>query len=229
MPKVLQVILATISSFVILFVLAKMLGKKQIAELDFTDYVVGITIGSIAAEWATDTQTPWYHYVIAIALFAFLSLIVDFIERKSLFLKRVLKGKPLIIVEAGKINYKNLKKSKLTINDVIGMCRVKNYFDLNDIAFAIFENSGDLSILPKSNLKPIVAEDMNIKNKPASLTKYLITDGKINKNYLKSIGKDENWLLKILGLHNIKECKNIVLAGYDFETKQKFIHYKNEK
>ena len=164
MPDYIVVLLNAIYSFAAMFVVAKILGKKQIAQLSFTDYVIGISIGSIAAEWSTDVEQPWYYYVIAISVYLAISYVITLLERTTLPLKRFLRGKPIIIIDNGKINYKNLKKSKLDVNDVIGLCREKGFFNLTDVAYAIFETNGNLSVLPIGKQKPTVIEDLG---KPA--------------------------------------------------------------
>lgn len=201
------VLLNSIYSFISLFVISKLLGKKQIAELSFTDYVVGITIGSIAAEWSTDTINPWYFYAISLGVFLILSFLITHYERTSLFLKSFLRGKPILIVKEGKINYKNLKKSKLDVNDLLGMCRNKGYFDLADVSFAIFETNGDLSILPIGSQKPTVVQDLGIKSPPSKLTKFVINDGIIDENYLKILNKNQEWLFKELKINSKKRLK----------------------
>lgn len=223
------VLLNSVFSFVSLFVISKILGKKQIAELSFTDYIVGITIGSIAAEWATDVVNPWYFYAISLGVFLILSFLITHYERTTLFLKSFLRGKPILIIKEGKINYKNLKKSKLDVNDLIGMCRSKGYFNLADVSFAIFETNGELSILPTGPQKPTVVQDFEIKTAPSELTKFVINDGIVDKNYLKNLNKNQEWLFKELNINSKKDLKNILVAFYDEKTKKFDIHYKNNK
>lgn len=112
-------------AFVYLFVISKILGKKQIAQLEFIDYTIGISLGSIAAEMATNTETPFYFFLIAMTIFLVLALLVAVVGRKNTFLKRILKGKPLTLIYDGKINYKSLKKSKIDVNDLLSMLREK--------------------------------------------------------------------------------------------------------
>ena len=119
MENVVKVLIFSLSSFAFLFIVTKILGKKQIAELSFIDYVVGISIGSIAAEWSTETEEPFYHFLIAISIYCALSLILDIMERKRPF-RKFLKGEVLTIIEEGEFNYENLKKSKLDVEDGAG-------------------------------------------------------------------------------------------------------------
>lgn len=228
MPDFIKVIIFSASAFIFLFLIAKMLGKKQIAELDFTDYTVGITIGSIAAEWATELEQEWYHFVIAMAIFGLFSFFVSLLEQKATKIKSFLRGKPIIIISEGKFQYKNLKKSKLDVHDILGMCRVQGYFSIQDVEYAILETSGDLSILPKSLKKPVSVGDLKTPDLSKSeLENYVVIDGKPNIDILKTLGKDTNWLLTKLQLKRKKQLKNIILAIYDEETDDLIIHSKN--
>lgn len=229
MPDFLKVIVFSASAFVFMFLIAKMLGKKQIAELDFTDYVVGITIGSIAAEWATELEQEWYHFVIAMAIFGLFSLIISLLEQKATKIKSFLRGKPIIIISEGKFQYKNLKKSKLDVHDILGMCRVQGYFSIEDVEYAILETSGELSILPKTLNKPASVGDLqNPDFSKSELENYVVIDGKINSDILKTLGKDTNWLLNKLQFTKKKQLKNIILAIYDDKKDKIIVHNKND-
>ncbi|MEG1528876.1 MAG: DUF421 domain-containing protein [Clostridia bacterium] len=158
----LYLIVMSLTSVAVLFVISKLLGKKQIAQLEFIDYVMGISIGSIAAEMATDTgDKPIEFYIIAMVLFFLFDIAVSFFGRKSAKLKHFFKGRPITIIYDGEIDYKALKSSKLDVNDVIGLCREQGYFDLSDIAFAVFENSGNLSVMPVGSKAPLTIPNLN--------------------------------------------------------------------
>ena len=228
MSGIVRVTINAFVSFIYLFIIGKILGKKQIAELDFIDYVVGISIGSIAAEMATDVDRPWYYFLIAMSVFAGLDLIIAMLGRKGNFFKKLLKGTPLILVKNGKIDFEELKKSKLDINDVTGMARSLGYFDFNDIAFAILETNGTLSVLPKANQKPVVCEDLKIKPEKPSLTQNLIVDGNISDFALKYLEKDKTWLYKRANIKSKNELKNILLAVYNQDEDKLTLHLKKD-
>lgn len=226
MFNVVKVIIFSISSYVILFLYAKLLGKKQIAELDFTDYIVGITIGSIAAEWATEIYEPWYHFVIAISIFAIFSFIVSILESRVFCLKKMLRGVPLIIIYNGQFVYKNLKKAHIDVHDVLALCRLKGFFNLKDIAFAIFETNGEMSVLPKGENAPATVKDViSPKINQATLINDVIIGGKINRDIVKKLNKNYEWVYKNLKIKNKKQLKNILYATYDEKT-NKFDVYK---
>lgn len=216
MNEILYLCLVAVISVVVLFIIAKILGKKQIAQLEFIDYVLGISIGSIAAEMATDLgEKPFYYYIIAMAIYLVLDYIINIVGRLNPSLKHFFKGKPITIIYDGKLVYKNIKKSKIDINDVIALARVQGYFDLSDIAYGVFENNGELSIMPKSNQKPTVAEDIKLNLPPASLPYYMVIDGRISYSSLTELKKDTNWLYNKLNVKTKAELENILLAIYD--------------
>ncbi len=220
MNDILKVLLFASLSYVTLFVISKLLGKKQIAELDFIDYVTGISIGSIAAEMATETETPFYYYLIAMAIFLVFDFLITILGRKTNFFKRFLRGVPLILINKGKVDFKQLKKSKIDFYDLLGLARDKGYFDLNEIEYAIFETNGDLSILATDNKRQVKKEDFkNIPNDIPSLTNYLVVDGEISGFALKQIGKTKKWLTDEIAKQK-KPLKNILYAVYDDNTKK---------
>lgn len=223
----LDILFTSALSFVALFIIAKLLGKKQVGELDFIDYVVGISIGSIAAEMATNTaDKPFYDYLISFAVYFLLTLIIDILSTKTNLLKKFFKGSPLVIIKDGKIDYEQLKKSKLDINDIISLAREKNYFNFDDIAYGIFETNGTLSILPKSNLQPLVSEDLNLHKPKTTLPQNVIVDGQVSKFALKFLEKDTTWLYDRLNIKTKKDLKNILLAVYNIDEDNFVIHLK---
>lgn len=215
MDEVLKVLYQSLSAFVVLFIVSKMLGKKQIAQLEFTDYVVGISIGSIAAEMSTMNDRPAYHFIIAMVIFGGLDLLLSIMARKTHFLKTIFKGRPLILISNGEIVYKNLVKSKLDIKELIALCRDKGYFNLEDIAYCIFENNGKISVMPKSNARPTIAEDLKMPKEEVYLPIALVLDGKTVRKELKRLGKSEEWLFKKLKIENKKQLKEIIVATFD--------------
>lgn len=226
---IIWVLIDSFVAFIFLFIISKLLGKKQIAQLEFIDYTVGISLGSIAAEMATNTEVPFYYFLIAMTIFFLLAILVALVGRKNTFFKRLLKGKPSTLIYEGKINYKELKKSKIDVNDLLSMLREKDYFDISDVAYAIFEPSGELSVLPKGAQKPVVLEDLNKDLiEPAELSDVLIVDGAISYSGLNNVGKDVKWLFQQLKIKSNADLKNILLAVYDDKTKSFNLHLKNE-
>lgn len=227
-PQIYWLFINSFTSFWFLFIISKVLGKKQIAQLEFIDYAVGISLGSIAAEWAFADDRPFYDFAIAMAVFFALAFLVAVIGRKNSFLKRLFKGKPVTLIYEGEILSASLQKTKIDVNDLLSMLREKGYFDPNDVAYAIFETSGQLSVLPKGGQKSVVIEDIDKRKiKRPSLTDVLVVDGVVSKSGLNEIGKTTAWLFKKLQIKEKKELKNIILATYDGENNNVNVHYKN--
>lgn len=224
------VLINSAMAFVYLFIISKLLGKKQIAQLEFIDYTVGISLGSIAADMCVDSKTPFYHYLIAMSVFFIFALCVSILGRKSTFLKRVLKGKPATLIYDGKINYKELKRNKIDVNDLLSMLREKDYFDIADVAYAVFEPSGDLSVLPVGAQKPVVLSDVDKSAvQRSSLMNVLVADGVLSESGLSEAEKTEEWLFKQLGIKDRAELKNVILAVYDDDNASVRAYYKNQQ
>jgi len=228
MVDYIRVLLTATLSFVVLFIISKLMGKKQIAQLDFVDYVVGISIGSIAAQMSVDGDIPYYHFITAMAIYLVLDIMITFFSRKSTFFRKIFKGKPIILIYDGKLIYKNIKKSKLSINDFLSLCRKKDYFNINDISYCVFETNGELSILPNSYATPIVSGDMDIKKSPPNLSIDFIIDGKIIDNALKQVGKTKSWLQDKLKSKSVEKVNNIALAIYNNQNDDVKLFFKNE-
>ena len=209
-----------------LFVIAKITGHKQMAQLDFFDYITGITIGSIAAELATELESPWKPLV-AMVVYGFVALGLTIIAHKAPKLRKYINGTPTIIMDNGKIYRKNMKKAKLELSEFMVLCRQKGYFDLNDIETAIFEYNGRITILPKSKNRPLTPEDMNMSPKKASICTEVIMDGRILHENIKRLGLDLIWLDKELKKQKYHSPKEIFLGICDANNKLTLFPAKN--
>ena len=152
--EIIKVILTSLLSAAVLFLLAKIMGHKQISQLDFFDYITGITIGSIAAELATELEDP-LKPLIAMVVYGVIAVLLSILTNKFPRTRKYINGTPTILMHNGKFYRKNIKKAKLDLSEFMVMCRQQGYFDLNDIQMAIFEFNGKLSILPVSGKRPV--------------------------------------------------------------------------
>lgn len=205
-------IIRSISAILLLHLLTRLSGPKQISQLSFYDYVIGITIGSTAAVMAIDNQIPWYISATSMIIFIIIELIFSYITTKSIKMRKILGGTPCILIFHGKIIEENLNKIHFDINDLLTQCRIAGYFDISKIAFAIMETNGHVSFMLKSEENPATIKDIGHHKIQEELMANVIIDGKIMTNNLMSIGKNENWLLEQLKNKNIKNTDNIILA-----------------
>ena len=185
----LNLCLVTLGSFGFLFLTAKLIGHKQIAQLDFFDYITGITIGSIAAEMATELEEPWKPLT-AMLIYGGITLLLSVISNKFPRTRKYLNGTPTILMDHGKLYYENLKKAKLDLSEFMVMCRQQGYFDLTNIQTAVFEYNGKLTILPVSSQRPATPNDLNLSPQQELLFTELIMDGRILEDNLKRMGLD---------------------------------------
>lgn len=209
---------ALISLFT-LFIVTKMLGKKQVSELSLFDYVIGISIGNFAAEMTINIESNEFNGIWAVILFGLVAYIVSWLSMKSVKLRRLMMGTPTIIIQDGKILKNNMKKVHLEVNELLEECRIKGYFDISTIAFAIMEVNGDMSFLPKAQYKPITQLDMDITSDKSELLANVIIDGKIMHTNLHLMNKDEQWLDNKLKKEGIDDIKNIILCTLDKNEK----------
>ncbi|MGN0467975.1 MAG: DUF421 domain-containing protein [Acutalibacteraceae bacterium] len=210
-----QVILTTILSVTVMFIITRILGYRQLSELSLFDYVNGITIGSIAAELATAQRDEIGTILVAMVLYGLTTLFIAFLTDKSLAARKFITGKPIILLENGKLCYKNFKKARLDINEFLMKCRNNGYFDLSQLNCAILEPNGRVSFIPTAINKPLTASDINALPKQEKIMANVIIDGKIVESSLIAVGKDKQWLIKTLRQQNIDDIDNIFLATCD--------------
>lgn len=219
----LEVVYRTFLSALTLFLLAKAMGRKQIGELNTFDYIIGITIGSIASEMTVNSDVSLINCIVAMAVLSLIGILISYGTTKSIFLRRFFTGCPIILIENGKIIEKGLNKARFDINDLLQECRINGYFDISEIAYAVMEANGRISFLLKSKYTPVTLSDMKIKASKKGLCVNLIIDGNIMMEHLKNINKDSAWLLTRLENMGYSDYSNILLASCD--TKEQITVY----
>lgn len=226
MDSFIDVLVRSLVSIVVLFLITELMGKKQLNQLNMFDYVIGITIGSLSASLSIDESIDYVYGVFSIIIYGVVSALISYLTTKSIKLRRFLTGTPLVIINDGKINYNNLKKSKLDINDLLQVARENGYYDLKEINYVILEPSGKVSFLPKAKYLPATRNDLKLKVSENSLCANLIIDGNIMEQNLKQIKKDKDWLITRLNNMGYKNIQNILLVTCD--NKEKLTVYLKE-
>lgn len=204
----LQVTLTTVLSAVTLLLITRLLGYRQLSELSLFDYVNGITIGSIAAELATAEKDEIGPILMAIIIYGLFTLFIAFLTDKSIVLRRIITGKPILLVDKGNVLYKNFKKARLDMSEFLMKCRNNGYFDLSQIYTAVLEPNGRVSFIPTSLNKPVTAEDIKAAPQQENILADVVLDGKIVESNITAVGKDKKWLISALhkmGVENIDE------------------------
>lgn len=212
MNEGLVVIVRSFIGFFSLLIFARIIGKEQISQLNFFDYVLGITIGSIAATLTTDLSSrAWPHWV-GLLTWAVLGILMEMISTKWRYAAKYLEGEPAIVIMNGKIMENVLRKMKYRISEILELLRNKGVFDLNQVDFAIIEPNGQISVLLKPEYLPLTPTDLNVKVSPSGISTELVYDGIIIEENLRQLNKDKNWLLEELKKQGIKDISEVFLV-----------------
>ena len=217
--EALLIIPRSLLSLFILFLVTKLIGKKQVSELSLFDYVIGISIGNFTAEMTMSLDVQFINGVMALLTFGLFAYLISLLTMKSIRIRRFFIGVPTVIIQNGKIIEKAMKHVMIDINDLLEQCRINGYYDLTQIEYAIMEANGKISIMPKSEYKPLTPNDMKKKVAQEDLQANVIIDGVIMQNNLENMNKSINWLEKEFKVKGFKEYDDIILAILDKNDK----------
>ena len=209
-----QTILTTLLSIVVIFLLAKLMGTKQVSQMTMFDYVVGITIGSVAAELATELEEP-VKPLTALILYGLVAVLISILTSKSIRARSMVTGKPLVLLENGVIYRKNLQKARLDLNEFLTYCRIGGWFDLNQLQAAVLEHNGIVSFLPKETDRPATTTDLNLNPKQSQVQIPFVMDGVLLEENIRQAGKEESWVHRSLLREGYKDEKEVLLALWD--------------
>ncbi|MBD5533914.1 MAG: DUF421 domain-containing protein [Lachnospiraceae bacterium] len=219
MPDLLQIVILSVASIVTLFILTKLMGYRQMSQMSMFDYINGITIGSIAAEMATALDENPLHGIVAMTVYALIAVLLSFLSMKSIKLRRLIVGRPVILLNNGSIYEKNLRKAKIDINEFLTQCRVAGYFDISKLQSAVLEADGRISFLPLSTERPLTAADVKLSPEQETMTANVVIDGHIMQKNLLHTGKDETWLHRQLKAQGTDNIRDVLLASVDMQNK----------
>jgi uncharacterized membrane protein YcaP (DUF421 family) len=211
--KIIEIVFRSISTYIILLVLGRIIGRKLISRITFFDFIVGITLGSIAVRIALGSQESPLLASISAIVITIMVVISDYLDIKSIKFRKLVDGEPIILISNGKLLDYNLKEVKITINKLMMQLREKDIFNIDDVALAVIESDGELTVLLKENKQPITTGDLNISTNYTGLMSDIIIDGKIMYNNLKCTNHDEQWVREQLKTHNIYDIEDVFYAG----------------
>lgn len=215
------VIILSLVSIAVLFIITKLMGYRQISEMSFFDYVVGISIGSIAAEMATNIDLEWWKGVTAMVIYGIVGILLSVITQKSIKARKFISGTPIILINNGRIDKKALKKARIEIDDLLTSARGNGYFNIADIDCAIMETNGKISFLPMAMKRQLNPGDFNFSPEREGLYVNVIIDGKIMEEDLKYAKITKSELELELKRQN-KKLENLILATVDLKKQLTF-------
>ncbi|WP_422657905.1 DUF421 domain-containing protein [Paenibacillus sp. EC2-1] len=227
MQEWLEVLLRTLCAAVVLFLLTKLLGKRQVSQLSFFEYLTGITIGSIAASLSLDLEANWYLGLIALAVWVAFSLLIELLQIKSKRLRDFIDFKATTVIKEGKVLEGNLKKERLTSDELMEQLRKKSIFDLADVEFAIMESSGEVNVMLVSEKQPLTPKHLGLQPGSIKEPHEVIMDGEVMEEPLRLSGKSAAWLKRELNKNNVKQ-EEVYLAQVDTSGELKLDLYDDQ-
>ncbi|MGG3307289.1 DUF421 domain-containing protein [Paenibacillus lautus] len=214
MAQWLEIVLRTLCAVVVLFLMTKVLGKRQVSQLSFFEYLTGITIGSLAAYISLDLDANWYMGLVALGVWVGCSLLIEFLQLKSKKARDFIDFKATVLIKDGKILEGNLKKERLTSDELMEQLRKKDVFQVADVEFAIMESSGEINILQTRENLPLTPKDLGIQVAPEKVAQVVVMDGKVMDEPLRVAGFNQGWLVEELDKQGAK-IKDVFLAQVD--------------
>ena len=216
---ILKTILKAIVIYFLALVLTKFVGRKIITKMNFFDFVMGVSMGAMITNAAIDKEARFISAVTTLIVFTILAIAIDYISTKNFLVRKIINYEPVIVIENGIIIDKNLKKLRITVNELMMKLREKDKFSLDEVEFAIMEGDGQMSVLAKADKKAVTPYDMKVKVRSSGLLKDIIIDGKIIENNLKVAEINKEWLENELKEHKIKNISEVFYAGIDSNKK----------
>jgi uncharacterized membrane protein YcaP (DUF421 family) len=214
MPVWLEVAIRSVSILIGLFIITKLLGKKQLSKLSFFEYIVGITIGDIAGTMSMELDITLAEGITSILIWTLFPLVISYISLKSKKFRDYVEGNSTVFIKNGKILEDNLKKEKFTIDELLEQLRKKGVFRVADVEFATLETNGDLSVLLKRDKQPLVVGDIITNPPPVKEPQTVIMDGRILDEPLATMGLNRGWLKEELDKQGAA-IENVFLAQVD--------------
>lgn len=203
------IFIRTIILYICVVTAMRVMGKRQLGELQPSEFVIALMISELASIPISEKDIPLYHGIIPIAALVLLELVFSVLVIKSELMRKIITGSPVQIIKDGKLIMKDLKRLRICIDDVLEQLRLAGYSTLSEIDSAIIETNGQLSIVPKESSRPVVCSDLNLSPEQTHIPHTIIADGVLRRKNLEGAGLSENWLRKKLGEYNIKNYRQV--------------------
>ena len=218
LPQIGLTVLTALLSVAVMFLLTKLMGTKQVSQMTMFDYITGITVGSIAAELATELEEP-VKPLTAMVVYGLVGVLISIATCKSIKLRSWITGKPLVLLENGVIYRRNLKKAKLDLSEFLTYCRIGGWFDLSQLQTAVLEHNGSVSFLPKEKDRPATPTDLDLSPKQSNLQTPFVMDGQLLRDNIHQAGKEESWVQQSLLRQGYQNEREVFLAVWDGNDK----------
>ncbi|WP_053954690.1 YetF domain-containing protein [Inediibacterium massiliense] len=221
------ILVRTLLLYIFVLIALRLMGKGQLSEMQPFELVIILMIAELASLPMEETGVPLINGFIAISTLLFLQVTISYLNLKSEKIRRLICGKPSILINHGKINEKELKRLRITINDLVEQLRIKDYANMADVEFAILETNGDLSVIPKPEKRPPTLGDLNIAAPFDGLPVTLVIDGQILYDNLQKLDVSKDWLMDQLHMYNVKDPEEVLFSYID-ASKNIYVHKKSK-
>lgn len=221
-------IIRTVILYIFLLFAMRLMGKRQLGQLDPLDLVTALMISELGVLPMEDNRLPLINSIVPIMTILTLQVLISLIVLKNNKARSILNGEPSILIKDGKIDIEELRNQRFNLDDLLEELRLNGYFDLNDIHYVILETNGNISIMPKANAAPVTPSNLDLKTEDKEIPLLLISDGVINKDNLRLIKKDIHWLDRKLKAQNINSYKDVFIA-MSYDNNKLFVQLKKVK
>ncbi|MFT9846907.1 DUF421 domain-containing protein [Aneurinibacillus sp. REN35] len=215
MPEYVLILIRSLLSFLLLLLLARLMGKKQLSQLTFFDYVVGITIGSIAASMSVDQNVMIINGIIGLIIWGVVPILLGAAQLKSYKLRHIIDGSPTVVIRSGKILEQNMKKERMTADELMLSLREKGVFKVADVELAVMETNGALSVMRKTEADPVTPKLLGMLTDQEKEPRVVVIDGQVMDNALASLGYSRQWLLGEIEKQGGTQFEQVFLAQVD--------------
>lgn len=211
---ILSILVRIVTVYVFSLIFIRLMGKRELDRLTVFDFIIAVALGEIIGAPMVDVRIPVWHALVAICIVAALELVVSLLSLKLPGFRRVIHGAPTVLIENGTILHENLRSLRYNLSDLLAQLRQNGVASMDEVAYAVLENSGRLSVLLKDEERPLRPKDLRLRPPKKGVAINLVIDGQIQYDNLEKLGFDENWLRDKLGL-DPKNVDNILLATVD--------------
>ena len=213
--KMLVILVRTVILYLLVIAAMRMMGKRQVGELQPSELVIAIMISDVASIPMQNTGVPLLSGIIPILTLLAAELTVSLVSLKSRKFRHIISGKPSVLICHGKINECEMRRQRFNIEDLLEELRISGYADISQIEYAVLETNGQISAIPRTQSRPVTVGDMNLQAPNEQIPHAVIFDGEIDEGELKNSGKNENWLRKQLEANGIENENDVFLAAVD--------------
>lgn len=222
------VFLRVLIIYITVLIFLRLMGKRQIGEMQPYEVVITLIIADLATLPMSDSNIPLLHGILPLAILVLLHYLITLATRKNAKIRQIVSGRPIVVISPNGLEYQAFKDLNINIDDITEMLRQNGYYSFEQILYAIIETNGKMSVIPKSNNAPATAEDVGANNPPAKIPSIIISDGKMMKTQMKEVNLDAEKLSKILEHFKINSIKNVIIMSLDADGKL-FFQTKQEK